>query len=61
MEKGVSTNMKHFITTFLCVAAVLMVILFFSSGLTVHAAFSGHSSGETREELHQDTLCFLYV
>ena len=48
--------MKHFITTFLCVAAVLVVILFFPSGLTVHAAFSGHSSGETREELHQDTI-----
>ena len=56
MDKGVLTNKKHFITTFLCVAAVLVGILFFSSGLTVHAFFSGHSSGETREELHQDTI-----
>ncbi|MGD9679380.1 MAG: hypothetical protein AB7V16_13645 [Vulcanibacillus sp.] len=30
--------------------------IIFSSGLTVHAALSGHSSGETRDELHQDTV-----
>ena len=42
--------------TFIFVAAVLAVILLFSPKLTVHAAFSGHSSEFTLEKLHTDTI-----
>lgn len=53
---GGLTDLKHFITIFVCIAAILVVVLFFSSGLTGHAAFSGHSPGLIREELYNATV-----
>jgi hypothetical protein len=53
MKMRIFTNKKHIITTFVYV--VLALIISLSSGLTVNATFSGHSSALTREQLQTQT------
>jgi len=56
MKTRILTKVEHFLTTLVCVAVVLAVIFLFSSRLSVNAAFSGYSTGITREELHTATI-----